>query len=101
MFEKFKEEKYFIDPDCEKIYVTAGLHEALARIICQEKGYNWSDYVSAADYLLKERGFIKVSNYSTKEFRYVQYGEKYQRSKKIRETAEFISSLLRIGLNTI
>ena len=55
----------FVNPDSRKKYLGMGLHETLARDICKEENYDWesSNYFSAVDYLLEEKGFIKVANY--------------------------------------
>lgn len=46
-------------------YEDTGLHEILAREICQDRGYDWREYgnVSAVDYLLERAEFLKLSNY--------------------------------------
>lgn len=55
----------FINPITRKRYLGIGLHETLARDICKEENYDWESlgYYSAVDYLLEEKGFIKVANY--------------------------------------
>lgn len=47
-------------------FVEEGLHEVLAREICEDRNYDWrcdGRFVSAVDYLLEEQEFIKLSNY--------------------------------------
>ena len=99
--ELFKE-KYFITPYGE-VLSTDGLHESLAREICESRGYEWrkKGWICAADYLLSEKGYIKVSNYSSEHFHYVQYGKKFERVKRIRENAELVSAILNLKISTI
>ena len=54
----------FLNPNNRKEYFGTGLHETLARDICEEESYDWqgAGYFSAVDYLLEQKGFIKVAN---------------------------------------
>ncbi|MBO5348445.1 MAG: hypothetical protein J6A89_01300 [Clostridia bacterium] len=61
-------QKGFISPD-GKEYSTQGLHEELAREICNKKELSYT--YSAEDALICSYGYIKVSNYSTSYFQYV------------------------------
>ncbi len=55
--------KFFLSPE-GIIFKTENLHEVLAREICEENCWTWkNDFFSAADFLLTEKKFVKVSNY--------------------------------------
>lgn len=73
----------------EVLYYEDGLHEVLAREICQDRGYDWRMYgnISAVDYLLEKAEFIKLSNYGEGiSYRYIGAEEKaMKRSKPVRE----------------
>lgn len=70
-------------------YEDGGLHEILAREICQDRGYDWRIYgnVSAVDYLLERAEFLKLSNYGEGvSYRYLGAEKKaMRRSKPVRE----------------
>lgn len=55
----------FVDPATkEKFLRDKGLHEVLAREICELRRYNWREnYLSAVDYLLEVKEFVKIANY--------------------------------------
>lgn len=64
-------EKFFVSP--EGIIYTDDkcfLHEGLAREICAQNDWEWSG-VSAEDFLIRKREFIKFSNYSGLAYKYV------------------------------
>lgn len=73
----------------EVLYYEDGLHEVLAREICQDRGYDWREYgnISAVDYLLERAEFIKLSNYGEGvSYRYIGAEAKaMKRSKPVRE----------------
>lgn len=55
--------KFFLSPE-GIIFKTENLHEVLAREICEDYSWTWEDkFYSAADFLLTEKNFVKVSNY--------------------------------------
>ena len=64
-------EKFFVSPE-GIIYTDDNcfLHEGLARKICTQNAWEWSG-VSAEDFLIREKQYVKFSNYWGKAFRYV------------------------------
>lgn len=99
MRKEMKLEKFFVDKNGE-IYVTEGLHEELAREICEQNNWEWraQGMYSAVDYLLQKKAFIKVSNYGDQCFRYVAMGKRFIRNKRVIDNAEYITNLFNLRL---
>lgn len=96
-----KLEKFFMSMDGE-IFSTNGLHEELAREICDKN--HWTEwrktYVSAADYLQEKHGFIKVSNYGDdEELHYVSMSRRYENNRRVRDNAEFVKAVLKLRID--
>lgn len=93
-------QKFFVDSKGE-IYSTTGLHEQLARDICEEHRWNWRSEVgifSAEDFLMHKKGFVKVSNYSDKAFRYIAMSKNYIRNKKVVDNAEYVGAIFNLRI---
>ena len=89
-----------MSPDGE-IFSTEGLHEELARKICDSKRWNWrAENFSADEFLQENKGFVKVANYryGEYEFKYVSMSKKFIRNKRIVDNADFISTVLKLKI---
>lgn len=88
----------------EVYYFQDGLHEVLAREICENRGYDWEcggEFISAVDYLLEKQEFIKLSNYGEGNvFRcFTVAGESKRKSKSICEWLECLTSMLSLRVD--
>lgn len=82
-------------------FVEEGLHEILAREICEDRDYDWrcdGKFVSAVDYLLEKHEFIKLSNYGQgNTFRCLPVASTGKKnSKNIREWLECLTGMLNL-----
>lgn len=91
-----------VDTENEKIYyLEKGLHEVLAREICEDRLYDWKcngKYYSAVDYLLEKKYFIKLSNYGESDFFKCLTVEttSHKSSKSLREWLECLTGMLNL-----
>lgn len=93
-------EKFFVDQYGE-VYLADDLHERLARQICEKNKWDWRSekgIYSAEDFLLHKKGYVKVSNYGNRCFRYVALSSRFLRNKKTLENAEYISGVFNLKL---
>lgn len=92
--------KFFMSPEGE-IFSTEGLHETIAREICDSEKWDWrSKSVSADEFLQEYKGYVKVANYDYGEcqFRYVSMNKKFIRNKRVIDNADFIASVLNLKI---
>ena len=87
-------QKFYVDYDGE-VFSTTGLHEKLAREICEKRGWKWkeSGHYSAEEFIM-EKGFIKFSNYS--QLRYVALSKKYYSDRKLTKNAFFLAEMFNL-----
>lgn len=91
--------KFFLSPE-GKIFRTDSLHEVLAREICEENSWTWkNNFFSAADFLLAEKKYVKVSNYGPgKAFRCVMIHSSC--GSEVEDMAYFVADIFNLRIET-